>query len=62
MIAFSATFSHCFGDDMSKNPNRAREQAQRNWMPGFNLILKSIQKNMPGFIYIYVNTMNVKTS
>lgn len=49
MTLFSGNFCHCFGDDMSKNPNGAKEQAKRNRMPSFNLILQSILENMPGF-------------
>jgi len=30
MVVLSATFSDCFGDEMSENPNRAKEQAQTN--------------------------------
>jgi len=49
MTIFSCSFGHCFGDDMSKNPNRAKEQAKGNRMPRINLILQPIAENMPGF-------------
>jgi len=50
MTLFCGRFGHGFGDDMSKNPYGAKEQAKRNWMPCFNLILQSILKNLPEFI------------
>lgn len=49
MTLFSGSFGHCFGDDMSKNPNRAKEQTKRDRMPSFDLILQSVVENMPGF-------------
>jgi len=49
MTLFCGRFGHGFGDDMSKNSNGAKEQAKRNRMPSFNLILQSILENMPEF-------------